>query len=133
MGLNKKMIVIFATCVLLGLLFDEYMHRQPHDPLVNYMPYINGAVFFLGGLYLFLFSFRIYQPKHKTVEQALKVDNLLRTRGNQMKFGSIFMILFGAYNLIWHNPDLYRLNSDIENNKWTDKDKAVLIVYSAPK
>jgi hypothetical protein len=127
MGLNKKMTVIFAACVLLGLLFDEYLPEQPHEPMVNYLPYINGSVFFLFGLCLFLFSFRIYRPKYKTVEQALKFDNVLRRWGNQWKFGSIIMILFGAYTLIKHDPNMYRLNSTIENKKWTDQDKAALI------
>ena len=121
------MIVIFVICVLLWFLFDEFIPKQPHDPIINYLPYINGSVFFLVGLFTFLFSFRIYKPRYKTVEQALKFDNLLRTQGKSLKFGSIFMILFGVYNLIWHDPNMYRLNSTIEHNKWTDKDRAALI------
>jgi hypothetical protein len=52
---------------------------------------------------------------------------LLTAWGKRGKFGSIFLILFGAYNLIWHDPNIYRLNSAIEVNKWTEKDKAGMI------
>jgi hypothetical protein len=128
MELNKnKRITIVMIAILLGLLFAAYLLCEPYGSISNYFPYINGSIFFLGGLYLFLFSYGIYKPKYKTVEQALKVDNLLRTTGKRWKFSSIIMILFGLYNLIWHDPDFYRLNSTVENNKWTNKDKAVMI------
>ncbi len=128
MELNKsKRIVIVFTAIFIGSVFAIYLLDKPYGSIINYFPYINGFVFFLSGLCLFLFSFRIYRPKYKTVEQALKFDNMLRTWGNQWKFGSIVMILFGAYTLIRHDPNMYRLNSTIENNKWTDQDKTALI------
>jgi len=116
-----------VTAILLGLLFTAYLLYKPYSLIINYYPYIDGSFLFLLGIFTFLITFRIYIPRYKTVEQALRVDNLLRTWGNWGKFGSIFMILFGAYTLIRHDPNMYRLNSTIENNKWTDKDKAVLI------
>lgn len=80
MELNKsKRIAIVVTAILFGLLFAAYLLYKPYAPIINYYPYINGSVFFLAGLYLFMLSFRIYTPKYKTVEQALKVDNLLRS------------------------------------------------------
>jgi hypothetical protein len=124
---NTK-VVMMVVAILLGLLFAVYVLNQPiHASIYNYLPYIYGSTFLLVGLYLFLLVFRIYTPKYKTVEQALKVDNLLRTWGNMWKVGSIFMILWGAYNLISHDPNIYRLNSTIEDNRWANKDKAVLI------
>ncbi|HZY40000.1 MAG TPA: hypothetical protein VFE53_25275 [Mucilaginibacter sp.] len=127
MGLNKKITIIFVACVLFGALFDLYILKRPQSPTIDYLPYIFGSISFLMGVYSSLLCFKIYTPKYKTVEQALRVDNLLRAWGNWGKFGAIFMILFGAYTLIRHDPNMYRLNSTIENNKWTDKDKAVLI------
>jgi hypothetical protein len=128
MELNKnKRIAIMVTSILLGLLFAAYLLNKPNTSTTNYFPYINGSVFFLGGLYLFLLSFRIHKPKYKTVEQALKVDDLLKTWGKLWKVGSIVMILFGAYNLIWHDPDFYRLNSSIEKSRWINKDKEELL------
>jgi len=123
---NKKTTIV-VVAIFVGLLLAAYLLFKPYSSAANYFPYINGSVFFISGVYLFLLSFRIYRPKHKTVEQALKVDNMLKSLGNRGKFGSVFMILFGAYNLIWHDPDFYRLHSTIENNKWTANDKAVMI------
>lgn len=113
-----------VIAILLGLISATYLLYTPEASIINYFPYINGSIFFLGGLYLFNFSFRVYTPKYKTIEQALKVDNLLRVNGKHWKFSSIFMILFGAYNLIWHDPNMYRLYSEIEKNTWTSQDKA---------
>jgi len=127
MNLKKKFAIIFIIFILVGVLVDEYLLRDSNDSTVNYFPYINGSIFLVAGIYAALLTFRIYQPKYKNVEQALKVDNLLRTWGNTGKFSSIFMIFFGAYNLIWHDPNMYRLNSTIENNKWTKEDRAAMI------
>ena len=128
MELNKnKRIAIAVIAILLGVIFAVYLLNTPYASIINYLPYINGSIFFLVGLYSFCFCFRIYTPKYKTIEKALKIDNLLRTNGKQLKFGSIFMILFGVYNLIWHDPNMYRLNSEIEKSRWTNKDKAEFI------
>jgi len=123
---NKKTVIVF-TAIFLGSVFASYLLYQPYGSIINYFPYINGAIFFIAGLYAFLLIFKIYRPKYKTIEQALKIDNLLRSWGKWGKFGSIFMMLFGAYNLIWHDPNMYRLNSTIENNQWTEKDRAAMI------
>jgi len=123
---NVRIIIVF-TAIFLGSVFAMYMLDKPHDPFVNYLPYINGSIFFLVGLFTFLLVFKIYIRKYKTVEQALKVDNLLRSAGNWGKFGSIFMILFGAYTLIRHDPNMYRLSSTVEQDKWTEKDRAKLL------
>ena len=127
MGFNRKVTIFFVTCVLLGTLFDSYFLKQPQAPTSIYLPYITGSIFFLMGVYVSLLCFKIYTPKYKTVEKALRVDNLLRAWGNWGKFGSIFLMLYGAYTLIRHDPNMYRLNSTIENNKWTDSDKEELI------
>jgi hypothetical protein len=128
MELNKnKRIIIVAIGILLGLLFAVYLLQKPYSSIITYFPYINGSVFSIAGLYLFLLFFKIYNPKYKTEEQKLKVENLLKSWGNWGKFGAIFMILFGAYNLIWHDPNFYRLDSTIENNEWTAKDKTSMI------
>jgi hypothetical protein len=126
-GDKNKRVTIVVIAILLGLMLAVYLLNRPYASTTNYFPYINGSVFFIAGLYFFLLSFRIYKPKYKTAEQALKVDALLSRWGNWAKFGAIYMILFGAYNLIWHDSDFYRLNSAVENNKWTAKDRAVVI------
>ena len=122
---KKKRIAIVAIAILLGLLFAVYLLYQPHAPIINYLPYVYGLLYFLTGLYFFLVSFGIYNPKYKTEEQQLKVAGWLNRRGKVWKFGSIFLILYGVYTLIRHDPNMYRLNSTIEKNKWTDDDKAV--------
>lgn len=123
---NKKIAIVF-TAIFLGLVFASYLLYKPYGSIINYSPYINGAIFFIVGLYAFLLTFKIYIPKYKTVEQALRIDNLLGSWGKWGKFGSIFMMLFGAYNLIRHDPNMYRLNSTIENNQWTEKDRGEMI------
>ncbi|HAL82242.1 MAG TPA: hypothetical protein DCO83_08400 [Mucilaginibacter sp.] len=124
----NKRVGIIIIAILLGLLFAVYILYQPIEASIyNYLPFIFGSGFFLGGLYSFLLSFKIYKPKYKTEEQQVTVDELLKKRGKLWKVGSIFMILYGLYNLIWHDPNMYRLNSRVENSRWTDKDKAKLL------
>jgi hypothetical protein len=123
---NKRIIIVF-TAIFLGSVFAIYLLNKPYGPIIGYLPYLNGSVFLTVGIFAFLLAFKIYIPKYKTVEQGLRIDNLLRSWGKFGKFGSIFMILFGAYNLIWHDPDMYRLNSTVENNKWTEKDREKLL------
>ena len=124
---NTK-IVIMVVAILLGLLLAVYILNQPiHASIYDYLPFIVGSTSLLTGLYLFLFAFRIYKPKYKTEEQQAKVADLLERRGKSWKFSSIFLILYGAFVLIRHDPDMFRLNSTIENNKWTDQDKTALI------
>ncbi len=116
-----------AIAILLGVLIAAYLLYKPYTPFINYYPYINGSVSLFAGLYFFLLSFGIYKPKYKTAEQAVKVDDLLKKWGGLWKLCSIVMILFGAYNLIWHDPDMYRISSTVENNKWTGKDRTKLL------
>ncbi len=118
---------IMVIAILLGLLFAAYLLYKPHTSIINYLPYVYGLVYFLTGLYFFLVSFGIYNPKYKTEEQQLKVAGWLNRRGKLWKFGSIFLMLYGTYTLIRHDPNMYRLDSAIENEKWTNKDKAVLM------
>jgi hypothetical protein len=128
MELNKnKRIVIIFTAIFLGSVLAIYLLDKPNGSIINYLPYINGAVFLMVGIFAFLLTFKFYKPKYKTAEQALRIDNLLKSWGKLGKFGSIFMILFGAYNLIWHDPNIYRLSSRVENNKWTEKDREKLL------
>ncbi len=58
--------------------------------MTNYLPYIFGLTSLLGGLYLFLLSFRLYRPKHKTNEQIQRYDKWLKKFGTLTKICSIF-------------------------------------------
>jgi hypothetical protein len=91
--------------------------------MTNYLPYIFGLTFFIGGLYTFLLSFRLYTPKHKTEEQKEKFEIWLKKFGTIMKVCSIALILNGSYDLIIHDTDRYRIGS----RQWTDADKLFLL------
>lgn len=123
---NKKISFIIIA-VFLGSLFVLSYLGNPRSPIIEYTPYITGSISLLVGIYLYLFYSGLYKPKYKTVAQVVLIENMARTNVKQRKFMAIFLMLFGAYNLIWHDPDMYRLKSDIEANKWTAKDKARLL------
>jgi len=123
---NKKIIIVVVSIVL-GLLYAGYLLYKPQASVINYLPYITGVIFLFGGGYFFLLSFGIYKPKYKTDEQQLKVADLLERQGKLLKFSAIVMILYGAYALIRHDPNMYRLDSYVEANKWTNKDKTRLL------
>lgn len=91
--------------------------------MLNYLPYIFGLASFLGGLYLFMLSFRIYIPKHKTEEQIDRYQKILEKFGKLMKVGSIFLILNGCYDLIIHDNDRYKIGL----RQWTESDKLFII------
>jgi len=91
--------------------------------MINYLPYIFGLTSFLSGLYLFLLSFRLYKPKHKTEEQKERYQKSYEKFGKLMKVGSIFLILNGSYDLIIHDTDRYRIGS----RQWTEADKLFII------
>jgi ATP-dependent Lon protease len=95
--------------------------------ITNILPYIFGTVSFFGGLYLFLLSYRIYRPKHKTQEQELKFENWLTKFGTISKVCSIILILNGGYDLIVRDSDRYRINHAKKIHKWTIEDKEILI------
>ena len=91
MELHKnKRIAIIIIAILLGLLFAVYIiNQQSGASIYNYLPYIFGSGFFLGGVYTFLLAFRIYKPKFKTDEQQLKLDDALgriwKTNGRSVR------------------------------------------------
>lgn len=91
--------------------------------MIDYLPYIFGLTSFLGGLYLFLFSFRLYKPKHKTEVQKESYEKSLEKFGTLMRICSIILILNGSYDLIKHDTDRYKIGS----RQWTDTDKRFLI------
>ena len=93
--------------------------------MINYLPYIFGLTSFLIGLYLFLFSFRLYKPKHKTDEQKERYEKSLEKFGTLMKVCSVILILKGSYDLINPDPDRYRVGN--RNSEWTAEDRAILI------
>lgn len=97
--------------------------------MINYLPYIFGLPSLLGGLYLFLFSFRLYKPKHKTEEQKERYEKSLEKFGTLMKVCSVILILNGYYNLVMRAPDKYRVgnrNSN-SNSEWTSEDRTIFI------
>lgn len=95
--------------------------------MINYLPYIFGLTSFLIGLYLFLFSFRLYEPKHKTDEQKERYEKTLEKFGTLMKICSVIIILNGSYDLITRDPDRYRVGNGNRNSEWTSEDRAILI------
>jgi hypothetical protein len=131
MALTNKKIAIIGASLIMGPLVAFYFLNHQQGPIVKYLPYINGSIFFLAGAFLFLISFGFYKPKYETPEAETRIENWARNRLKKAKFSSIFLMLFGAYNLIWHDPNMYRLNSEVEANKWTAEDKAKLLqVYT---
>ena len=95
--------------------------------MTNYLPYIFGLTSFLGGLYLFLFSFRLYKPKHKAEEQKERYENSLEKFGTLMKVCSVILIINGSYDLIKHDPDRYRVGNGNKKTEWTSEDREILI------
>ena len=95
--------------------------------MTNFLPYIFNIPSFILGLYLFVTSFKIYRPKHKTEEQSLKYDNRLKKFGTIMKIISVILMLKGAHGLINASPDTYKLGSTIERNEWEKNAGKILI------
>jgi hypothetical protein len=95
--------------------------------MTAYLPYIFNIPSLILGLYLFVTSFKIYRPKHKTEEQSLKYDNWLEKFGTMMKIISVILTLKGAYGLIYANPDTYKLGSTKESNGWEKNARAIMI------
>jgi hypothetical protein len=93
--------------------------------ITNFLPYIFGIPSFLGGLYLFLISFKIYRPKQATEEQKMKFDNWAKKYGTITKIGSIIMILSGGYDLIVRDTNRYKVDSI--TRQWTSQDREVLV------
>ncbi|MBI3233234.1 MAG: hypothetical protein HYZ42_04220, partial [Bacteroidetes bacterium] len=92
-----------------------------------YLPYIFGIPSLIGGLYLFLFSFRIHTPKHTIEKQEERYENTLDKYGTLMKIASILFILSGSYDLIFHNPNRYMVGNKKGDQSWTIKDRTILI------
>jgi hypothetical protein len=95
--------------------------------MTEFLPYIFNIPSLILGLYLFVTSFKIYRPKHKTEEQSLKYDNWLEKFGTMMKIISVILTLKGAYGLIYANPDTYKLGSTKESNGWEKNARAIMI------
>lgn len=94
--------------------------------MTQYLPYIFGSVSFLGGVYLFLLSFKIYKPKHKTEEQRERMKKWHEKFGSFMKIASIIFIINGAYDLFARNPDRYSIGQT-KKTEWSASDKQALI------
>ena len=95
--------------------------------MTEFLPYIFNIPSLILGLYLFVTSFKIYRPKHKTEEQSLKYDNWLGKFGTMMKIISVILILKGAYGLVYANPDTYKLGSTKEKNGWERNAREIMI------
>jgi hypothetical protein len=94
--------------------------------MTQYIPYVFGAISFFVGLYLFLLSFKIYQPKNKTDDQKERMEKWYQKFGTLMKVVSIILIINGLYDLIARNPDRYKI-SEKEKTEWTESDRQSLI------
>jgi hypothetical protein len=93
--------------------------------MINYLPYILGIFNLLLGLWLFLVSFRLYKPKHKTQDDAERHERRLGKFGTLMKIFSIALILNGCYDLIKRDAGRYRFRNG--NSAWTANDRELLI------
>jgi hypothetical protein len=95
--------------------------------MINFLPYIFGLTNLLIGLYMFLLSFRLYKPKHKTDQQKERFEKTLNKFGTAIKICSIILILNGAYDLIKRDPERYRIGSVSNKKEWSNEDKESLI------
>src|SRR5690554_3636431 len=101
--------------------------------MIQYLPYILGTVSLLGGIFIFLLAFKIYQPKHKTEKDKERFERWHDKFGIFLKIASILLIINGAYDLIANNPDRYKIGSS-EKTEWTESDRQELInrcIYQA--
>jgi hypothetical protein len=94
--------------------------------MIQYLPYIFGTVSFVGGVWLFLFSFKIYEPKAKTEEQKERITKLHSKFGTFIKVISVVLIINGAYDLIARNPERYRIGSK-GKTEWQNSHRKELI------
>lgn len=97
--------------------------------MTTYLPYIFGLTSFLIGLYLFLLSFRLYKPKHKTEEQKDRYEKTFKKFGGLWKVASIILILNGSYDLLTRDPNKYRFDNENNNYEWTSEelDKSIRV------
>ena len=95
--------------------------------MTTYLPYIFGLTSFLIGLYLFLLSFRLYKPKHKTEEQKDRYEKTFKKFGGLWKGASIILILNGSYDLLTRDSNKYRFDNENNNYEWTSENKEIHI------
>lgn len=95
--------------------------------MTTYLPYIFGTISLLGGVYLFLYSFKIYKPKLRTDEAKFRYEKSLEKFGAIVKIASIIMIINGGYDLITRDSDRYLINSTQKKSEWTDDDRNQII------
>ncbi|RTY85448.1 hypothetical protein [Flavobacterium sp. GT3R68] len=95
----------------------------------HYLPYIFGISTLLLGIYLFLISFGIYNPKNRTTEQIKKSESFQEKYGIFMKIISVILILRGGYNLLNANPERYAINSSKKESVWSETAKDSLNKY----
>lgn len=93
--------------------------------MINYLPYVFGLASLLAGLYLCLYSFRIYKPTHKTKEEKKRYEKSLEKFGTVMQICSVILILNGSYDLIKGNAERYKIGNT--NSEWTSEDRTILI------
>lgn len=67
---------------------------------MNSFDYLFGASNFFAGTCLFLIAFKIYKPKYKTEEQAVRSDGFFKKFGVFFKIISIVLIVRGVCLLL---------------------------------
>lgn len=92
----------------------------------NYLPLIFGITFLLGGIYLFLFSFRIYKPKHKNENGKFIYEKKLKKYGTIMKICSVGIIIGGLYDILNLDSNRYVINVS-EKKQWQTEDRKFFI------
>jgi len=95
--------------------------------MTTYLPYIFGTTSLLGGVYLFLYSFKIYKPKLRTDEAKFRYRKSLERFGTIAKVASIILIISGGYDLITRDSERYSINSTQRKSEWTNDDRNQLI------
>jgi hypothetical protein len=95
--------------------------------VINYLPYIIGFVSLLGGIYLFIISFNLYQPNFRTKERQDRFFRTLTKFGFYLKFISLILIINGFYNLFYNDIGIYNIGSQTVRNSWTPSIKRDLI------
>lgn len=94
--------------------------------MIQNLPYILGTISLLGGVFIFLLAFKIYQPKQKTEKDKERFERWHDKFGTFLKIMSIVLIINGAYDLIANNPDRYKIGNS-EKTEWTESDRQELI------
>jgi len=90
--------------------------------MINYLPLIISIATLLGGISLFLFSFRIYKPKHINKNDKFIYEKKLKKYGTIMKICSIGVIFSGLYYLLNLDSNRSLINVS-EKKQWQTEDR----------